>query len=69
MNDSQRDDLLIRLDENMKSLVLARDDHGDRITSLEHSRTRQRGVITTVTTVVSAAWAVLLTALGVYWSR
>jgi hypothetical protein len=69
VNDSERDELLVRLDVNVQTLLVTSDKHGDRITSLEHSRTRQRGVLATATAVVSAVWALVLVALGALWSR
>ena len=69
MNDSERDALLVRLDVNVQTLLESHRDHEHRLASLEHSRTKQSGVIIAVSAVVSAGWAAVLVFLGVYWSR
>lgn len=80
MNDSERDMMLARIDENvlhLKATVGAHQVNDDkihealagRLTTLELSRARQRGAVTTATTLVSAGWALLLTWLGYHWSK
>lgn len=43
MNDNQRDELLVRIDENVLALKEGRSDHEGRIRSLEKSKYTQSG--------------------------
>ena len=69
MNDSERDMMLARIDENVSALVTTSGDHETRIRSLESVSHRQRGVITTVVTICSAIWGLILVIAGAIWSR
>ncbi len=60
MNDSQRDELLVRIDENVKALKEGRGDHEDRIRSLETTKHKQAGMIAVISAVCSGAWAFIM---------
>lgn len=60
MNDSKRDELLVRIDENVKSLVESRGDHETRIRSLEATKYRQAGMVAVLSAVFSGAWAYVI---------
>jgi hypothetical protein len=80
MNDSERDMMLARIDENvlhLKAAALAHQEQDDkiheglaqRLNSLEATRSRQKGAITASVAIVSALWGGLLAALGVFWNK
>lgn len=79
MNDSERDMMLARIDENVLHLKVTIGDHQNkddvlhaalngRLNSLEAARSRQKGAIAASTAIVSALWAALATAIGL-WNR
>lgn len=80
MNDSERDMMLGRIDENvihLKAAALSHQEKDDeihkalaeRINSLEAARSRQKGAITAATAIVSALWAGLSAAAALFWSK
>lgn len=80
MNDSERDMMLGRIDENVihiKAAALSHQEKDDeihkglaeRLSSLEATRSRQKGAITASVAIVSALWGGLLAALGVFWNK
>ncbi len=69
MNDSTRDVLLARIDENVKALVTNQGDHEVRLRGLESTSHTQRGAMTIVATICSGVWALILVIAGYVWSR
>jgi hypothetical protein len=80
MNDSERDMMLARIDENVLHLKATVGDHQNkddalhaalngRLNSLEAARSRQKGAIAASTAIASALWAGLLAAAGFVWSK
>ncbi len=80
MNDSERDMMLARIDENVLHLKAAVSEHqgedntiheklADRLTSLETAHNRQRGAITAATAIVSALWAAIVAGVAWFWGK
>jgi hypothetical protein len=56
MNDSERDELLIRIDENVKAGNKVKEDHEVRLRDLEKTKQKQAGMIV----VLTGVWAGIL---------
>jgi hypothetical protein len=69
MNDSERDQLLIRVDTNVARLMTDSTDHDTRLRSLEATKNSQKGAITIATAIVSGLWAGVLALVGIFWSK
>ena len=65
MNDTTRDVLLARIDENVQAIRSTQGDHETRIRSLVITKQRQLGALSLISASIAGAWA-LLVAL---WAR